>query len=391
MADQLQLRRGTTAQIATFTGAQGEVIVDTDKDTLVVQDGATAGGFPVATSKELVNGTFYYDDATSSGSTANAYILSPKTNTNTPTSYQDGQQFGFVTANSNTGPSTANFVGLGALSLKWPGGIDPSPGEISGRVYLVYNQASNWFEIQNVKRSVKTLNVVINGAFNINQRAVTGTVTLAAGAYGHDRWKAGASGCTYTFATSANVTTITITAGSLQQVIEGTNLQSGTYTLSWAGTAQGKIGAGSFGASGITGGVTGGANLTIEFNTGTLSTVQLEAGSVATAFEWRNYGYELFLCMRYGELVTTGWITGFSPAISVLNLQWRVPKRVAPTLALVAGGAGVGNGISIGITAISGVTASVDGAFTSLTGGVAWTAAASYSWRDGSIFVSSEL
>lgn len=48
MAQQIQLRRGTTAQHAGFTGAVGEVTVDTDKDTIVVHDGATAGGIPLA-------------------------------------------------------------------------------------------------------------------------------------------------------------------------------------------------------------------------------------------------------------------------------------------------------------------------------------------------------
>lgn len=48
MATQVRLRRGTTAQHASFTGAEGEVSVDTDKDTLVVHDGATAGGHPLA-------------------------------------------------------------------------------------------------------------------------------------------------------------------------------------------------------------------------------------------------------------------------------------------------------------------------------------------------------
>jgi len=41
---QVQLRRGTTAQHGSFTGAQGEVTVDTDKNALVLHDGATAGG-----------------------------------------------------------------------------------------------------------------------------------------------------------------------------------------------------------------------------------------------------------------------------------------------------------------------------------------------------------
>tara|TARA_R110000822_G_scaffold306413_1_gene432688 strand:- start:391 stop:819 length:429 start_codon:yes stop_codon:yes gene_type:complete len=122
--------------------------------------------------------------------------------------------------------------------------------------------------------AIGTKNVIINGNFGINQRAVTGSVVLSAGVYGHDRFKAGASGCSYTFATSANVTTLTISAGSLIQVVEGINLQTGTYTLSWTGTAQGKIGGGSYASSGTTGSATGGTNLNVEFNTGTISLVQ---------------------------------------------------------------------------------------------------------------------
>jgi hypothetical protein len=49
MSKQLKLRRGTTAQHSTFTGASGEVTVDTDKKTVVVHDGTTPGGSPVST------------------------------------------------------------------------------------------------------------------------------------------------------------------------------------------------------------------------------------------------------------------------------------------------------------------------------------------------------
>ena len=48
MATQVQLRGGTTSQHGSFTGAVREVTVDTDKETLVVHDGSTAGGFPMA-------------------------------------------------------------------------------------------------------------------------------------------------------------------------------------------------------------------------------------------------------------------------------------------------------------------------------------------------------
>jgi hypothetical protein len=49
MTTALQLRRGTTSQHSTFTGANGEVTVDTTKKTAVVHDGTTAGGVPLAT------------------------------------------------------------------------------------------------------------------------------------------------------------------------------------------------------------------------------------------------------------------------------------------------------------------------------------------------------
>lgn len=45
MASRIKFRRGSTAEHSTFTGAEGEITVNTTKDTLVVHDGATAGGF----------------------------------------------------------------------------------------------------------------------------------------------------------------------------------------------------------------------------------------------------------------------------------------------------------------------------------------------------------
>jgi len=48
MAKKIQLRRGTTAEHNSFTGALGEVTVDTTKNTIVVHDGTTVGGHPVA-------------------------------------------------------------------------------------------------------------------------------------------------------------------------------------------------------------------------------------------------------------------------------------------------------------------------------------------------------
>jgi len=55
MATALKLRRGTTAQHATFTGLDGELTVDTTKKTVVVHDGATAGGTPLAKESQVTS------------------------------------------------------------------------------------------------------------------------------------------------------------------------------------------------------------------------------------------------------------------------------------------------------------------------------------------------
>lgn len=48
MSRQIQIRRGTTSEHETFTGAIGEITMDTDAKTLRVHDGETAGGVPLA-------------------------------------------------------------------------------------------------------------------------------------------------------------------------------------------------------------------------------------------------------------------------------------------------------------------------------------------------------
>jgi len=53
----IQFRRGTTTQHNSFTGLLGEVTVDTDKSTVVVHDGSTAGGFALALEGAAVSTT----------------------------------------------------------------------------------------------------------------------------------------------------------------------------------------------------------------------------------------------------------------------------------------------------------------------------------------------
>ena len=43
MATQVQYRRGSNVQVAAFTGALGELVIDTTNKVVVVNDGSTVG------------------------------------------------------------------------------------------------------------------------------------------------------------------------------------------------------------------------------------------------------------------------------------------------------------------------------------------------------------
>ena len=72
MPTQVQFRRGTTAQNNNFTGAIGEISVNTSNNTIRVHDGATAGGFELALQGNL-------SSITSSTSAQLAALISDET------------------------------------------------------------------------------------------------------------------------------------------------------------------------------------------------------------------------------------------------------------------------------------------------------------------------
>ena len=179
----------------------------------------------------------------------------------------------------------------------------------------------------------------INGNFSINQDGVSGTVVLAAGVYGHDGWKAGAGGCTYSFATVGLDTLANITAGTLVQVIDGTKLDAGDYIAGWNGTAQGRVGAGSYAASPLLlAGLPANTNVTVEIGTGTIGLFQFEPGKFRTPFERRD---ELNECQRYcvyGKLQIGGaYPTAGAGAVSIAEAQFPRTMRAAPTMTQLTG------------------------------------------------------
>jgi hypothetical protein len=191
-------------------------------------------------------------------------------------------------------------------------------------------------------------NLVINGDFRVNQAGYASAAVLSPGVYGHDQWKAGASGGDYSFSQLKSSTQITIASGkSLIQPLEDVNVVGSSYVLSWTGTAQARAGVNTLTPSGayaasplqITGQLSGTA-MSVEFNTGTLGNVKLESGSMATPFVMRPFDQELVACKRYyrtigGEVAQDIQIGGYcdvaGQGISA-NFELEPNMRAMPTV-----------------------------------------------------------
>ena len=97
--------------------------------------------------------------------------------------------------------------------------------------------------------------------------------------------------------------------------------------------------------------------------------VQLEAGTTASPFEYRQYGTELSLCQRYYELIATFIGKATSASQVEGTLSFFVPKRATPSLTVLNGS---GTLLELGIAARSFTTASgtlyASGGYVSITG-----------------------
>jgi len=87
MSTQLRLRGGTTAEHSSFTGAEREVTVDTTLDTLIVHDGATAGGVPLAKASDVpsASSSIAVTNVTTSGTITSTGDITTSGEVNTPT------------------------------------------------------------------------------------------------------------------------------------------------------------------------------------------------------------------------------------------------------------------------------------------------------------------
>ena len=120
-------------------------------DSLIVSSGATVtgvkdDGFSSQAMQGLIEQVIGRASEMVEGASAvNAYVISPQTNNQGPSSYFDGMKVSFTPTVSNTSTSTVNVSGLG---IKTVSGSSVA-GVISGgdRITLRYNSASGEFDI----------------------------------------------------------------------------------------------------------------------------------------------------------------------------------------------------------------------------------------------------
>ena len=154
-------------------------------------------------------------------------------------------------------------------------------------------------------------NLLINGDYNINQRAFAGGA-LAAGVYGYDRWKAGAAGADCSVDGSG---VMTLNSGELTQIIETAGVNGQAISLSVDNLAGGDLDIDVEGVGGTISAGSGRKNARIVIPSGstgnltvilspasgvvTFSRVKLELGSYASAWYPVDRAVELQRALRY--------------------------------------------------------------------------------------------
>jgi hypothetical protein len=159
----IQFRRGNTTQHNSFTGLLGEVTVDTDKNTLVVHDGSTTGGFPLAREGAASN-------ASSGSFTSNVTIGGTLAVTSTASFTDDVSITGDLGMTGHIIPSANITYDLGSTTHMWRD-VYVGPGSlyVNGKKVIEDNNGSINFTTD----TNETLKLVVPGA--------TGTLQFSAG------------------------------------------------------------------------------------------------------------------------------------------------------------------------------------------------------------------
>ena len=140
MATQLKIRRGTTAEHASFTGAEGEITLDTTKDTLVAHDNYTAGGRPMLREdlNNLVNSSIGATKLDHGSATAYQALRVNAAGNGVEFGNQEIGQIKYAHFGASQAITTASWVDINNLS------IDITPGSTSSRFLIQLNVQAYW-------------------------------------------------------------------------------------------------------------------------------------------------------------------------------------------------------------------------------------------------------
>jgi hypothetical protein len=185
MADQLSLRGGTTAEHATFTGANKEVTVDTTKKTLVVNDGATVGGHPLmrenASNSALALGSASTPSLKFTGDT-NTGIYSPGADQLAISTGGTGRLFINATGNVGVGTSAPiSTAGYGGVTMNGADGSILSMMQGGSETFRVTN-ATGYSFINTTGSTPILLGTAATERLRITEAGLVGIGSSAPGA-----------------------------------------------------------------------------------------------------------------------------------------------------------------------------------------------------------------
>lgn len=216
MATQVQFRRGTTTQNNAFTGANGEISVDTDVKTLRLHDGVTGGGAAImlntTTSQTALNKTF----STGSVWTGTAVGL----------------------AYGGTGSSLTGVAG--AVAYSGASGLGLSAAGTSGQVLVSGGTGSPvWVNAASLTTGVATTavtatNIAGGSAGQLIIQSDTGLSTfITAGASGTFLQSAGAGYAPTWAAGQVTIGSTAVALGATVTSFAGLNILAATGTSHW--------------------------------------------------------------------------------------------------------------------------------------------------------------
>jgi hypothetical protein len=145
-----QRRRGTTAQHASFTGLLAELTVDTDKKTVVVHDGTTAGGIPLvnATTTDTLSNKTLTSPTVTGGTLTDAVIKGLEEDVNVVASAATGT-INFDVSTASIWYYTTNATANHTLNIRYSSGTSLNTALATGDaitlVWLNTNGATAYY------------------------------------------------------------------------------------------------------------------------------------------------------------------------------------------------------------------------------------------------------